>query len=343
MRRMMRAYARRIVHDERGAYAVLVAFLIVPMLGFGALALDMSAQHAERTQLQHGADSAAIAVAAECARDESSCVGTAQVTGDEFAFENESTPVDASAVLDGPHTGDNWVRVTAGAEFPHFLAGLIDGDSDPEHTTVNATAAAEWGVPVRGSVIPLAIADCELKKIETDPDLAKQIFLRSDNKGQDCPGSYPGGFGWLDDGDGDCDVTIGVGGYVDGTTGNNPGKTGCTSDDFKGLLGKTVLVPIYDGFGGPAGDKEKGGSHGKYHISKFAAFTVTGYKTSGSDDTYLGSSSPSFKGSKAGDCDTGGSCRGLRGYFVRYVDVGEGFELDDGAPDGGLSIVRLIE
>ena len=80
---------------------------------------------------------------------------------------------------------------------------------------------------------------------------------------------------------------------------------------------------------GRAGGKanESGGSHGKYKIVKFAAFTVTGYKTSGSDDTYIGSSSPSFKGNKTGDCDNSGKCRGLRGYFVRYVDLGEEFEL----------------
>lgn len=328
---------------ERGAAAVTFALALIPLLVVLAFVVDAGLLYWEKSQLQNGADAAALAVAEQCIRTNGACTGSADGVATAIAGDNANdgatTALNNGTLVVSGASGS--VEVTAsspsGNGVAHPFASLLGLVPD---TTLVATASTEWGNPISGGTLPLAIASCELKQIETDPAAAKQIFLRSDNKGQDCPGSYPGGFGWLDDGDGNCWVTIDVNGYVQGTTGNNPGKTGCSASDFTGLLGKTVLVPIYDGFTGPPGDKEKGGSHGTYHISKFAAFKVTGYKTSGSDDTYIGSSSPSFKGSKAGDCDSGGSCRGLRGYFVRYVELGDDFDLGT-APDGGLTVVRF--
>jgi hypothetical protein len=334
---------------ERGGVAVTVALLTVPLLVILAFVVDAGLLHWEKVQLQNGADAAALAVAEKCAKEGPSCTSGATALAAGISGRNAN---DAQAAAFLPpaefvvNTSSGKVEVISstlnseGTEVRHPFASLVD----PGGSTIEAMAAAQWGTPIRGSVLPLAIAECELETIETDPVVAKQIFLRSDNEAQDCPGAYPGGFGWLDDGDRDCWVEIGVDGYVEGTTGNNPGKTGCTAADFKGLLGTTVLVPIYSDFDETTGGKrEAGGAQGKYYIEKFAAFTVTGYKTSGSDDTYYGSSSPSFKGPGADDCDKSGKCRGLRGYFVRYVELGEDFELGEGGPDGGLTIVKLTQ
>ena len=38
--------------DERGAVAVMVALLMVPLIGFAAIAIDVAAMWAERQQLQ---------------------------------------------------------------------------------------------------------------------------------------------------------------------------------------------------------------------------------------------------------------------------------------------------
>ena len=332
---------------EHGGIAVTVALLTVPILMCLAFVVDAGLLHWEKGQLQNGADSAALAVAENCAKSGTACMPGAEALASGMAGENANDG-QASAGLSEFEvvTGSGHVRVETstlndeGVEVRHPFSSLFS----PSGSTIAAAAEATWGTPVAGGVIPLAIASCELKQIETDPDLAKQIFLRSDNAAQDCPGAYPGGFSWLDDGDGDCWVDIAVNGTVPGTTGNNPGKTGCTAQDFKDLLGQTVLVPIYGAFTADPGGKarEAGGSHGIYNIVKFAAFTVTGYKTSGSDDTYFGSSSPSFKGNQTGDCDNSGKCRGLRGYFIRYVELGDDFDLGPG-PDGGLTIVRLSD
>ena len=60
--------ARRRASEERGAAAVVLALLMVPMLGFAAIAVDIGALYAERARLQVGADAAAIAVAQDCSR-----------------------------------------------------------------------------------------------------------------------------------------------------------------------------------------------------------------------------------------------------------------------------------
>ena len=67
MQRLTDPFRRRLA-DERGATAVIFALLLVPMLGFAAIAVDVGALYAERARLQVAADAAAIAVAQDCSR-----------------------------------------------------------------------------------------------------------------------------------------------------------------------------------------------------------------------------------------------------------------------------------
>ncbi len=64
MRRLMRR-----LRAERGATATVVAFALIPLLGAGAIAVDVGALYAERAQLQNGVDAAALAIAATCAKE----------------------------------------------------------------------------------------------------------------------------------------------------------------------------------------------------------------------------------------------------------------------------------
>jgi hypothetical protein len=351
--RWMRRRIQRLIRNERGANAVLIALLMVPLMGFGALALDVSAQHAERTQLQHGADAAALAIAKSCASDESACNSSAVTTGNAFIADNGGTPVAGTVEIESLDLDDNVVELSAAAEFPHFLASLIDTDADPEHTTVRSRAVAEWGSPLSGTTIPLAVAECELSRhfdpgTETagDPFILQLIGPGKGAKLPDeCGPGYPGGFGWLEgddtDGDGspDCVVNVEVDVPEAGVPGSSDTKAGgCPDDYITELLGETVLVPLYDSY--TAGS---GGSGGSYMISRFAAFTVTGY--------HVASAKCEAPGVKVGsDCYLPGESKkpgftggefGLQGYFVRYVAIGEDFELGD-SPDGGLRIARLI-
>ncbi|MBM7831990.1 Flp pilus assembly protein TadG [Agromyces cerinus] len=351
--RRLKSRIRRVLHDERGSNAVLIAFLLVPMLGFGAMALDVSAQHAEHAQLQHGADAAALAVASSCARDETACTTTADVDAQEYVNGNAAIPVEGTAdvTID---KANRTAQVTAEATFPHFFASLIDSDDDPSSTTVRSTAVAEWGSPESGETIPLAIAECELTR-HFDPGTEEQgdpfILLligpgKGDKKPDECAPGYPGGFGWLEgddidgDGDADCKVAVEVGVPEPGVPGKSDTKAGgCPDDYITKLIGTTVLIPIYDSF-----TEGSSGSHGSYNVKEFAAFYITGYHIasakceppgakSGSDCYLPGESkAPGFKGGEFG----------LQGYFKRYVAIGEDFDLGEVTPNGGLKVAKLI-
>ena len=73
------------VGTDRGAIAVIVAILMVPLLGFAAISLDLAATHAERQQLQVGADAAALAIAQDCVRGE---CDDPEETAEHFALAN---------------------------------------------------------------------------------------------------------------------------------------------------------------------------------------------------------------------------------------------------------------
>lgn len=345
MRRMKFRF-RRLVHDERGANAVLIAFLLVPMMGFGALALDVSAQHAELGQLQHGADAAALAVASACANDDVACIGTADATAESFLDGNGAIQVagEATAV---PNVTSRTVTVTAEAEFPHFLASLIDGDGDPDHTTIRTDATAEWGYIGGGEFIPLAIAECELEHgIAAAGSTGTPFKLLTDatpsggGSGPPAPSpcddaDYPGGFSWLTDDN--CRISLNPDFVAPGDTGNNTGGTGCGVDFLHDLLDETVLVALYDHVTGLAGS----GSHGEYTISKFAAFRITGYSAvlpgSGATTEYIGSPY------NANPYKFTGSERGLQGYFVEYVSIADALLLTSVGTPSDPIVVRLID
>lgn len=338
MRRMTRRL-RRLLHDERGANAVLIVFLLVPMMGFGALALDVSAQHAERKQLQRGVDASAVAIAKACGEDEASCVGAADGLSDSFLSENSGTPVAGQIQLSTPDVDENVVTVVADADFPHVFASLIDGDDDPTSTTVAARATAEWGNPVSGGTFVLAFGYCEF----LDASPGELILVQNDTSARrTCEGTLArGGFGWLVSPQ--CTVDIDIENpWVDGTTGA-AGSQICsevlTNDPERrayllSMIGTIQLVPIYDDCrreGTTTGTAATcPGANNEFHLITFAAFKITGM-------VFPGINRPD---PLAPPCTR--SCTGLQGEFVEYVGLGDGYELGE-APDGGVTIVRLIE
>lgn len=312
------------IHDERGASAIMVGILMIPILGFLALALDVGALYVERAQLQNGADAAALAIARECAAGD---CGDTTATASAFADDNANDG--AANVLTPTFPTATSVTVTSTTlqadgttTIDHPFARFIGVDS----TTVAARATAEWGFPGEGpTVLPLAISYCEF-----NPALDGTLQLIRYDQNLTCSGRdghpIPGGFGWLDRIDGEC------GAYVDvdsATIESEPGNSypGVCDATLLDLEGKTILVPIFDDADvthGPAAS---------YHIHAFAAFRITGWKFSGGPAvTNLDPAAP--------DCS--GNCRGIQGYFERWVSPEEaGFEI--GGPDLGASIVHLID
>lgn len=308
---------------EKGAVSVIVAILLVTLLGFVALAVDVGNLYSEHAQLQSGADSAAIAIAQKCARDVSNanCSTTSALAGS-LANQNalDGTSNVFSIQLDKTaHT----VSVTTSAKEPGAPANSVSlyfakalGIPSKE---VGARASAAWGNPSKGpAILPLAIAYCKLNIPSGGSQGAEQVLEQSVNG---C-GGIPGGFGWMQTTSSKCSITATAG------ASNNSGiwfasDTGasvpfsCTAADFSQLNNQTVLLPLYDLATGT-------GSSGKYYIKGFAAFHVTGYQFASIGWT---------SGAKVAN-------KTIRGYFVKFVSLAEGFELGN-TPDYGASIVRL--
>lgn len=341
----------RSVSDERGAVAVLVAFLIVPLMGFAALAIDISSLYQERRELQNGADAGALAVAKDCATASGCIPAVAQSYADSNAVDGRSgvdevcgTGVNLVVCPNPPSVplGTKYVRVTtdtfevggANQEQMNFkfapVLQLVAGNVY-DGSRVEASAVAAWGSPGGASTLPLTFSQCEYKEyvptpasLQTGPPFTEAesvISFHGSTEAGTCPTTpsgqnLPGGFGWLAPA-ADCEVPITAGGWAPSSTGVPPPN--CV--DLVGIRNTTVLLPIYDVDAGT-------GAGGQYRIVGFAAFYITGYKFTGQDKWPNGIQCPG----------TGNSATCIKGYFTGFTTTGTTF----GGPDMGVTIIKLV-
>jgi Flp pilus assembly protein TadG len=307
---------RRRLGDERGASAVIVALLMVPMLGFTAIAVDIGHVYAERARLQVAADAAALAVAQDCARG--TC-GDMQATAAAMVAANDAgsttaPPVLSSAPLSVTVTGDRPTR--------HWFAPVLGIDA----TNVSATATVAWGAPGAGTaVLPLTFSYCSF--VHQTGGLSTTtsstiLFTKTANDGCTGPSgnAVPGGFAYVTTDPGTCQATSAIAQLLASDTGNTP-PSSCGNPDFSKWLGQTVLLPLFD-------QADSTGSNAWYRVYGYAAFRLTGYFFGGQ---YSSSSKP-----------CGGNDRCIAGYFVRFVDESDHFTYTSTGPDLGADILRLI-
>ena len=319
MQRLTRALRRRL-DGERGATAVLFALLLVPILGFAAIAVDVGALYAERARLQVGADAAAIAVAQDCSRG--NC-GDMQTTAQTLITANDTEGTAGQPVLSSDPLS---VTVTGGMPKEHWFAPVIGHDS----TAVSATATVGWGSPSRGTaVLPLTFSWCEFEQQTggglPSNEVAHTIYLtKSSQTPIDCTGpsnnAVPGGFAYLDTDEEECEATTAIGGQWFSKPGNTP-PSECSTTDFSEWLGQIVLLPLFDRVEGT-------GTNASYHVYGYAAFRLTGYHLGGQYST-------SPKVCKGDD-------RCVAGYFTRFVELSDAWDYDPTAPELGSSVLRLI-
>lgn len=317
----MRGLARR-MRSERGASAVIVAILMVPLIGCLAIAIDVGTLYAERAQLQNGADAAALAIARDCAED-GTCTDPAGLA---VTFTNANANDGAANVLAPTFPNDHTVVVSdstrvAGTDAPalnHPFAALLG----ITQSTVRATATAEWGGPGAGLVLPLALSYCEfLESGALDHHL---VAVRTDTN-KTCKkdeAEVPGGFGWIDQIPGKCEAYVDLNAAGELWMGSDPGNSvpGLCDDKLDVVKGQTVLLPIYDASRGS-------GQNGEYRIYAFAAFKITGWVFSNHRDP-----DPA-----APRCN--GNARCVQGYFDKWVSVDSAFEL--GGEELNGTIVKL--
>jgi Flp pilus assembly protein TadG len=308
---------RRRTSDERGATAVVVALLMVPLIGFAAIAVDLGKAYAERARLQVAADAAALAVAQDCARG---ACGDMLATAQAMVAANDQGVDTAQPVL---HQNPTSVTVTGDKPMQHWFAPAIGIGS----TQVSASATVAWGSPGAGTAqLPLTFSWCEFAA-QTGGGLPSGttprtiLFPKTSDTGCTGPSRMfvPGGFGWLLTTGNSCQAHSAVGGRSASSPGNNP-SNGCSSADFTAMQDRTVLLPIFDESGGT-------GSGAWYHVYGYAAFRITGYF---------------FGGQYSWNPPCGGSERCIAGYFTRFVDLSDRFTYTNDGPDLGAAILRLV-
>ena len=347
MRRLIR---RRFESDDRGAIAVTVALGFTALLAILAFVVDVGLLYFEKAELQNGADSAALAIAQECAEVGPDCEAGSGLTATEFAGAN-SNDDNAGAIpeLDvRPHSGEVTVISSTLTEdgdiarqYP--LASLIGLDP----TTLQSTATAAWGVPVAGPALALTFGRCEFEDHEptgedmTGPpinisyDVTDRRHCGPDEDGDGVADVFSrGAFGWVESGD--CNVDIDLANpWVPGTSGASGSSSGCTAVALSGYVGKTVLIPLFDDCRDASDptdpDPECNGSDVEYHLVSFAAFHITGIRV------------PGVNHPDTSACGGGCANKTIQGYFQGYVDLADGYVLGEGGTETGLLVVMLTE
>ncbi|MCW2583307.1 MAG: hypothetical protein JWQ53_2097 [Klenkia sp.] len=315
----LRARGRDRLRGERGAVSVVVALLMIPLIGFAAIAVDVAALYSERVQLQNGADAAALAIAQDCAR------GACGVPVNTAAAMTAANHDAQGSTLGTPTVamGNGQVSVTNRGTQDHWFAPVLGFDS----TGVSAAATVRWGAPVSGtSVVPLIFSTCEFRA-QTNGGLPSSTtaytirLTKSSDTGCTGPsGNYvPGGFGWLTTNGTGCRAATSIGQWVDSDPGNSP-SNGCSATTFAQVRGQSVLLPVFQDYRGQ-------GNNASYGVYGYAAFVVTGYY---------------FAGQYSWNAPCSGNDRCVRGYFTRFVDLDDTFTYGPTAPDLGARVVDLI-
>jgi hypothetical protein len=319
---------------------------MVAVLGCAAIAVDVGAMYAEKAQIQNGADATALAIAGDCAKG-LSCATAMTAPGNRLADANANDS--STGVFSVTQPNATTVRVETNAReagsgndrFSLFFARVLGFET----SQITAVAEASWGPPESGTTLPWTVSECVFRRYLTSSQLAEldstgnftgdptatHILLRYDETAPDYPGCadqngyQPGGFGWLETDDG-CSAEIDIDATVEGQPGNHfPTASECDAV-LAHIMEEPALVPLFD-------TATNGGENTEYTLVGFAAFEVTGYKFGGPSLTHVDPAAPSCTG----------NCRGLQGYFSRFVSLGEGGDSTGGGFNFGATEVFLTQ
>jgi Putative Flp pilus-assembly TadE/G-like len=334
---------------DRGASGVFIAICLVFLIGFAGLAVDAGALYAEKTELQKGAEAAALAIAEDCGHGTRPCdLATAGATADSYVDANATDlaaaidSIDLDLAAQEVTVADSTERDDGGGIFLPFFAQVVGFPG----TTVNAQASAAWGAPSGLATLPIIISECEWGKYGGDPATWPDhpdafatgwpsepiVFTFHDGHAtEDCnaqaghdadgDGRLPGGFGWLVTGGSDCEADTHDGDIVDEDPGSSP-SNGCDPGFMTGLVGTVVFMPWFNDVNG------LGGANGEYVVAGYSPFYVTGMNFAGQYKV---------RSLYDGDFPCQGDDRCIEGYFVTATAT----EGDLGGEYRGVLVVKL--
>ena len=286
------------MRDERGAVGVVVALLMVPLIGFAAIAIDVSAMYAERQQLQTGADAGALAIAQDCGRG--ACGSTVPDRTDVRDLESEQGLIDRNRDLADGFAGHRAQRRGQAALVRSRPRGQLEHASPPQPPRPGDPRPA--GPPCSHSRSPVRVekADRGWHAVRHHPTT---IYLTKTSPSTASPPIAPDRRAtWSPEASAGsrptparCKTTSTIGGILHSDPGNSV-PSSCSTSDLAGSLGRTVLLPIFDAYYGS-------GNTATYRMYGYAAFKLTGYHFGGQNN-----SSPS-------PCN--GNDRCIAGYFMQ--------------------------
>lgn len=292
---------RMIQQDERGVATIFVVLMMPVLLLFGAFVFDGGRGILARRQTQNAADAGALAKAVDCAKG---------ITTTNFS----AYQTNGAVLANTPTCGSGSTTVTMKK---NITLVFVPGGGDRD---VTRSATAKWGPIGSATTAPLTISACEFDAVRLAGTGEFYLHMGGNFTPPPCTGvsgSPPGGFGWLLTGTG-CTVQT----SADGTVSGQPGNSGVEQCVIP-LLGKEILVPIYDAYSGT-------GSNATYTILGYATFKLTGYSFNGNDFGGVGMQR---------NCPLGnGSTSCIRGDFVSFTtQQGAGGP----SPDMGSYVVYL--
>lgn len=307
---------------------------MVALLVMVALVLDSGMAYSEKAQLQNGADSAALAVAGNCAKNPTACTATNQQTLAN-SMANQNSGDGASSVSLAITSGTVTATTSTLSGGKNFLSMPLSSITGLSSAQVQAQAAASWGGIYSGPpILPLTVGACDLDTTKYPMDGTDRIVVAHGtyggtgaNKEVKCSSwnpdaglNMPGGFGWLDTTTG-CHPNVTIDNpWVDSGTGNSI-PTGCTGLFTPSLVGQTVLIPIF-------GYADGTGAHGTYKILGWGVFVIKGWN---------------FPSTKVNwPPGPGSSTTGLYGHFIKQISYAEGFTMG-GTTTYGATQVKLVK
>jgi Putative Flp pilus-assembly TadE/G-like len=267
--------------DDGGVGTIFIVLAMLAVLVGVAFAIDVGRYVAEARSAQNSADATVLAVATDCAR-----------SGSPIADYSPYRKSDQSITTPACGSGEATITVTT-----PISDGILLKQSAGD---VDRSATARWGTIGSAKTTPLTISACEYSLALLNGPTDVIFYMADRTPHASCPGGNdqpPGGFGWLDQTN--CEVTTSVSNTVPGSNGaSSHGAEGCVI----ALMGKEILVPIFQGFSGS-------GSHADYTIVGYATIKLTGYSFNGNDNDGLPKKCPEWK-------DRGNFC--IQGDFVRF-------------------------
>lgn len=166
--------ARHHAPREQGVTAVLLTMMMTLLIASAGVGVDTASLAFQRGRVQHSADAAAMAVAQDCALQNSACTAAgARSTGTYYANQNSPGGV---VPADGVSLTSTSVRVDVDRATQTPLMGVVG----VPNKVVHASATATWnGHPLEGTtMLPMGVPYCMYKN--NLPPATTPILLRSD-------------------------------------------------------------------------------------------------------------------------------------------------------------------